>query len=159
MDSSTLTYVAYGLSALIYIVSFAGSDHLWKPSLSRKCLVAASICAISGVFLEIVRLLGDDVGMTLVVMFAPLIYLGYFQLLRMIFKQWFITEPHITSVSSSIGAPPLDLFTGANRDGKNRKYSKDRRVMAADFVFSFLQALVPAFTILALTAIVKNLNK
>lgn len=159
MDSSTLTSVAYGLPALIWIVSFVGSDHLWMPSFSRKCLVAASICAISGVLLEMVRLRGDDVGMTLVVMLAPLIYLGNFPLLRMIFKQWFNTEPHITSVSSCIGAPPLDLFTGANKDGKNRKYSKDRKIMAADFVFSFMQALVPAFTIGALIAIVKNLNK
>lgn len=147
---SPAIYIAYGFSFLAVIIPFCGCDYLWKLTFFKKCLALAIISGLTGVILEVTNSLEQKSGQTLVLMSVSLVYLTYFQIFRWIFKRWYGTEPHVTSVSSSIGEPPLGLFTSENKDGKARKYEKGRRVMIADFVFSFAQALVPIFTIMAL---------
>jgi len=91
-------------------------------------------------------------GATLTIMFFPIVFLGYFQLIRQVFKKLKGTEPYITTSVSSVGQPPLNLFDSSNKDGNNRKFDKDRKIMLADFVFSFAFALVPALSLMLLMA-------
>ena len=157
--SSIATYIAYGFSFIAGLIPFVWSGHLWKPIFFKKCLVAAIVSGMAGLILEVTNLLRQKTGMTLVVMFVPLIFLGYFQMFRWCFKRRYKTEPYFTSVSSVVGAPPLDLFTSENKDGKKRKFQKDRTIMSADFVFSLGQGLITIFTIFALLELVLELNK
>lgn len=143
-STELLTYISFGYSFIVSLIAFGGSDYLWKNSFFNKCLIAAVLSAFVGLIFEFINLLRKENGLTVVVMFIPLIYLGYFQLFRWIFKRWKGTEPYITSASSTIGGTPIDIF---DTDGNKRKYQKDRKIMASDFLFSFLQGLVPIGTI------------
>ena len=149
-STSVIWYFAVGFSMLCVLVPFVGSDHLWKPRFFRWCLIASVVSFVAGLLFEVTNILHQELGFATALMSIPLIYLMNFQLCRSVFKRRFNTEPYVTSTSSSIGAPPLDLFSPANIDGEHRKYDKDRRIMAADFVFSFAQALISAFTALIL---------
>jgi hypothetical protein len=149
-NTNILLYFVVGISLFCSLIPFVRSDHLWKPRFFKLCLVGAVSAFVLGVFLESTDILQQEVGFAIAVMTIPLIYLLNFQLCRWVFKRRFNTEPYITSSSSTVGAPPQDLFTSANIDGKHRKYEKDRKIMTADFVFSFAQGLIPAFTALLL---------
>ncbi len=146
-----LDTVSLGFAFAVSLVAFAGSDYLWRKSFFNKCLIAAIISGLLGLIFEFINLFQFKTGITAVSMLFPLIYLGYFQFLRWIFKKWKGTEPYITSVSSTIGTNPLDID---DKDGEKRKYPKGRKIMESDFLFSFLQALVPIFTIFFLLAFV-----
>ena len=73
------TYIAFGFSFITAIIPFIGSGHLWKPKFFKKCLIAATVSGFAGIVLELTSALGQKIGMTIVVMFTPLIYLAYFQ--------------------------------------------------------------------------------
>ena len=118
--SSIATYIAYGFSFIAGLIPFVWSGHLWKPIFFKKCLVAAIVSGMAGLILEVTNLPRQKTGMTLVVMFVPFIFLGYFQLFRWFFKRRYKTEPYLTSVSSVVGVPPLDLFTSENKDGQKK---------------------------------------
>ncbi len=152
-----LQYVSYAYSFLVGIIAFSGSDWLWKRRFFNKCLFAAVPSGIAGLIFEFSGLFKTETGLTIVVMFIPLIYLGYFQLFRWIFKKWKGTEPVIT-VHTVIGAIPNE-YESALRNGEERKYSEGRKVTAADFLFSFAQALIPIFTIFILLFYVFEIQK
>jgi len=154
-----LRYVCFGISLAFAICIFVAADHLWKKNFVRNCLLVASSLALVGIVIDLLRLIDGDVGLSSVVMSVPIIYIGYFSLFRYIYKRAYRTEPHITSAISTVGDVPLDTFSSAFSDGKKKKYSQDRRITAADFAFSLLQALVPAFTILGLLAVVRMINE
>ena len=67
------------------MIAFVRSDHLWKQSFFKKCLAVAISSGLAGLILEVTNLIEQKTGLTLVVMFVPLIYLGYFQLFRWFF--------------------------------------------------------------------------
>ena len=154
-----LTYVSFGYSFIAGIIPFAESNYLWKKNFFNKCLVAAIISGIVGLALEANKPQQLKTGLVAVIMFSPLIYLSYFQFFRWLFKKWTGTEPYITSSSSMIGGVPLDMFSSTYTEEKSTKYPKDRKIMLSDFVVSFLQALVPIFTILGLIFLVVKINK
>lgn len=134
------------------MIIFVRAEQLWKPRFANACLIISLSCATAGLVLEIIDGLHQPTGATVVIMFFPLAFLGYFQLIRWLFKKWKKTEPYITSASSVIGDLPLDLFTSANKDDKKRKFDKNRRIMLADFVFSFAYSLVPILSFFLLMA-------
>ncbi len=142
-----LNYISFGFAFIVGGIAFASSDYLWKKSFFSKCLIASIISGVFGLIFEFTNLFQFKTGLTAVVMLSPLIELGYFQFFRWIFKKWNGTEPYITSVSSVVGAIPLDID---DKDGKKRKYPKDRKIMASDFAFTFLYGLGAIFTILFL---------
>ena len=76
--SSIATYIAYGFSFIAVLIPFVWSGHLWKPIFFKKCLVAAIVSGMAGLILEVTNLLRQKTGMTLIVMFVPIIFLGYF---------------------------------------------------------------------------------
>ncbi|MGI8555565.1 MAG: hypothetical protein ACR2LT_04310 [Pyrinomonadaceae bacterium] len=151
--------ISFGYSIIVGITAFAYSDSLWKKNLFNKCFAAAILSGISGLVLEVTDVFHLGTGVTIIIMIAPLIYLAYFQLFRYYFIKWNGTEPYVTSSSSVIGATPLDMFSKASKDGKKRKYEKNRKIIGDDFTFSFFQALVPIFTILLLLLLVIKMNK
>jgi hypothetical protein len=133
-------------------------DHLWKKRFFRTCLLIAGVQFLAGTAVEFLGIIDTTPGIVFVTMSASIVFLGYFWLFRFFYKRIYRTEPHITSRSSMIGSPPLDMFSSASTDGKENKYPKGRLVTMADFVFSALHTLVPAFTILAMLALVRKIN-
>jgi hypothetical protein len=154
-----LRYFCFGTSLVVAAYIFVAADHLWKVKFFRKCLLAASALALVGIVTDHFRLVGGDVGLPSIVMSASIIYLGYFSLFRYIYKRMVGTEPYVTSASSTVGSVPLDTFSSAFEDGNKKKYSEGRRVTTYDFLFTMLQALVPAFTILGLLAFMRMINE
>ena len=150
---------AFGISVAVSIYFYVAADHLWKQEFFKNCLIVSVAFFIVGICLDVFRLVDVEPGIASGVMSAPIVYLGYFWLLRFVYKRKYGTEPHITSASSTIGAPPLDMFSSAQKDGKKRKYPKGRRITHADFGFSFLQALAPPFTIIAWIGLVMWLTR
>src|SRR5687768_4057238 len=146
----SLEYLAFGISIALAIYLFVMTDHLWKKNFFQRSLIFAGGLCLAGAVLDLFRLVDADPGLASIVMSAPLIYLGYFWLFRFFYKRKYSTEPYATSASSSIGDMPLDMFSSALKDGKKRKYAKDRRINAGDFAFTFLLVLVPVFTIMGL---------
>lgn len=151
-----LQYFSYGYAFIVSLVAFAGSDYLWKKAFFKKCLIAAIFAGVAGLIFELTKLFPEKTGLTVTVMFIPLVYIGYFQLFRWLFKKWKGVEPITTSASSAIGSTPLDIN---DKDGKKRKYPKDRKTMAEDFLFSFAQALIPIGTIFILLFYVFEVQK
>ncbi len=146
-----MKYVVYGYSFLVGLISFSISDDLRNPKIFRKCLIASIISLILGVIFEIAAIFKDDKGMTLLIMSISIIYLGYYHLLKKLFKAWKGTDPYITSASSTIGGSPIDGFW--------TKYPRNRKIMWTDFLFSFSQALIPIFTIIGLMILIIEMNK
>jgi hypothetical protein len=144
---------------VIVLLESVFSGHLWKPRISRRFLYLSLIIAASGAVLEVTKYLNHATGMTIVVMGIPLYYLANFQLFRLIFKKYYQTEPFVVSAGSVIGSPPLDLFTSENKDDKNRKFEKDRKILAADFAFSLAANLVPALVIYYALYLIREFNK
>jgi hypothetical protein len=153
-----LRYFAFGISIAFATYCFAISDHLWKKRFFRKLQLVGAVLFAVGITLDIFRLVDSTPGVVSVTAAAAIIYLTYFSLFRYLYKLKFSVEPYVTSASSTVGAPQLDMFGSASKDGKAPKYSSDRKITVADFAFSFLQALVPAFTIVALVGLAKWLN-
>jgi len=152
LPTEYFTYLAFGYAIFAGLLSFVRVDNLWKPHVFNTSLIVSVSCAALGLVLEITDFLHQPKGATLTIMLFPVLFLGYFQLIRLLFKRWKNTEPYITSASSRLGDPPLDLFTSSNKVGKKRKFDHDRKIMAADFVFSFAYALVPALSMFFLIA-------
>ncbi len=152
-------YICFGFSIAILLLEAVFSGHLWKPRISKRFLFLSSISAVIGIVLEGTESLGHPRGMTIVVMAIPLYYLANFQLFRLIFKKYCNTEPYVTSAGSSIGESPLDLFTSENTDGKNRKFERDRKIMAEDFVFSLAVHLIPALVLVYAAHLIREFNK
>lgn len=153
-----LRYFAFGISIAFATYCFVMSNHLWKSRFFGKLLLVGAVLCAAGITLDIFRLVDSTRGVVSVAAAAAIIYLTYFSLFRYLYKLKFSVEPYVTSASSTVGTPPLDMFGSAYKDGKARKYSPDRRITVGDFAFSFLQALVPAFTIVALVGLAKWLN-
>jgi len=152
INTEYLLYLAYGYAFLAAIISIVRADSLWKPRVFKSCLYISLPCAGLGLIMQTTDLQYQLNGATLMIMFFPIVFLGYFQLIRQVFKKLKGTEPYITTSVSSVGQPPLDLFDSSNKDGKKRKFAKDRKIMLADFVFSFAFALVPALSLMLLMA-------
>ena len=157
--SVTITDIAFWISIGVTLTFFVAADHLWKPVFFRRCLAAAILIFLFGTIGEIFQFAGMPLidarpGMAAVVSGAPLIFLLWFDLLRFGYKRLFQTEPCITGRTTWIGSVPSDMSGWASKDGRQKKYSSDRRVTFADLVFSALHALGPAFTILGLLSLV-----
>lgn len=146
-----IKYVVYGYSFLVGLIPFSISDDLRNAKIFRKCLIASIISFILGVIFEIADTFKDDKGMTLLIMSISIIYLGYYYLLKKVFRAWKGTDPYITSVSSTIGGSPIGGFW--------TKYPKNRKIMWTDFLFSVSQALIPIFTIMGLMIMIIEMNK
>ncbi|MBK6722646.1 MAG: hypothetical protein IPO41_07630 [Acidobacteria bacterium] len=153
------TYTAFGFAFLATMYPMVFSGHLWKSQFFRRCLVISVFIALVGVILEISQVLGTWWGLTGVVMFIPIFYVGNFQFWRKIFLRYFGTEPYVTSSASTVGSIPLDTFTSEGQDGETRKFAKDRRVGSADFLFSFATHLIPALSIGAAIYFLREFNK
>ncbi|PIQ14358.1 MAG: hypothetical protein COW67_14210 [Flavobacteriales bacterium CG18_big_fil_WC_8_21_14_2_50_32_9] len=146
-----LKYGVFGYSLLVGLIVFTISDDLRNPKIFRKCLIASIISFIIGILFEFADIFTIEKGMTLLVMSISIIYLGYYHLLRKLFKVWKGTDPYITSVSSTIGGSPIGgLWT---------KYPRNRKIMWTDFLFSFAQVLIPIFTIVGLMIMIIEMNK
>lgn len=150
-DLEILKYICFGFSFFVGLVIFAFQSDLINPKIYTKALIVSIICFLVGVLLELMSLFDIEQGMTLLIMSIGLIYVAYFKLFLNLFIKWKGTMPIITSVSSSIGGIPLDGFW--------TKYDSKRRITSADFIFSFIQALVPIFTIFGLMILIYELNK
>jgi len=146
-----IKYLSFGFSFVTVLIAFTLSDDLRNSKFFKKCLFAGIISGILGIGFELTDFFSLNKGLTLVLMFIPLIYLGYFELFRRLFKKWKKTDPYITSTSSKIGGTPLN--------GVWTKYPKGRKIMSTDFLFSFLQALVPIFTIFGLIILIILMNR
>jgi hypothetical protein len=158
MPPEYFKYFVFGLSFAITTYIFTMGDHLWKKRFFRTCLLIAGLQFLAGTAVEILRVFDTMPGIVFVTMSSSIVFLGHFSFFRILYKRIYDTEPHITSITSTIGSRPLDMFSSAARDGKERKYAKARQVTMADFVFTALSTLAPAFTILAMLALVKRIN-
>tara|TARA_R110000850_G_scaffold254614_1_gene380146 strand:- start:29565 stop:30023 length:459 start_codon:yes stop_codon:yes gene_type:complete len=146
-----LKYCVFGYSFLVGLITFTISDDLRNPKIFKKCLIASIVSFSIGVLLELTNILNIDKGMTILLMSISSIYLGYFYLLKKLFRTWKGTDPYITSVSSTIGGTPIGgLWT---------KYPRTRKIMWTDFLFSFAQLLLPIFTIIGLMILIIEMNK
>ncbi len=114
-------------------------------------MIASAISFFIGILLEFADIFKIETGMTLIIMSISIIYLGYYYLLRNLFKAWKGTDPYITSVSSTIGGSPIGGFW--------TKYPRNRKIIWTDFLFSFAQALIPIFTIAGLMLMIIKMNK
>jgi hypothetical protein len=160
--SKWLVYILFGFSFIVGIIPFTYSHYLWKKDFFRKCFLWAILSFVFGILLELANFFYLKylyIGDATLFMSVSLIYLSFWQFFRQIFKRWKKTEPYDTSYSGGIGEIPTDMFSDEYKDGKLRKYEKDRKVMYSDFLFSFLQALVPIFFIMILMLLIKKLNK
>ena len=142
MNLELLKYVFYGLSILVGMTTFSLADDLRNPKFFKISLYAGIVLFVFGFIFEITDLFSTHRGLTIVIMSNTIIYLGCYTLLRKIFRKWKKTDPYITSASSTVGEQPIDGFW--------TKYPKGRKIMGTDFLFSFLQALVPIFLIIIL---------
>jgi len=154
----SLRYFAFSISIGVGIFFFVAADFLWKKEFLLNCLLVAAFLFIAGILFEIFHLVDTRSGIAAIIMAVPMIYLGWFSLLRFLYKRRYQAEPHITSRVSRMGGRPEDLFSAAEKNGKYKKYPKGRAIIAADFVFSILQALAPAFTILGLIMLLEGFN-
>ena len=146
-----LKYVCFGISILVGIIIFAFQDDLMTPKIYSKALVASGICFLIGVILELSNIFDLNKGMTLLVMSIGIIYVAYFKLFLSMFIKWKGKKPIITSASSMIGGRPIGGF--------RTKYEPNRRITGADFLFSFIQGLVPIFTIYGLMILIVELSR
>ncbi|WP_415376795.1 hypothetical protein [Patiriisocius sp. Uisw_017] len=146
-----IKYICFGISFLIGGIIFSFQDDLMNPKMYSKALYASGLCFLIGVILELSDFFYIERGMTLLVMSIGIIYVAYFKLFLNLFIKWKGTKPIITSASSMIGGGPIGGFT--------TKYDAKRRITGADFIFSFVQALVPIFTIFGLLILIIELNR
>ncbi|MGM0581878.1 MAG: hypothetical protein ACQETL_14425 [Bacteroidota bacterium] len=148
MNSEVTMYIvfAYGLGTAM--IGFVFPDDLRNPDFYRKYLIAAVISSIVGLAFEFTKTFNLTEGITLVVMSIALLHLATFRLLSKLFKNLTGHDPCVTSASSSDGHPPLGGF--------RYKYPKNRKIELSDFAFSFLQALIPIFTVIVMIYFIKN---
>ena len=144
-------YIAFGYSFLVGLISFSLADELRNPKIFKRCLTAGIASIAIGIALELTNTLRMDKGMALLIMSISIIYLGYYQALRVLFKLWKGTDPYVTSSSSVISGIPIDGFW--------TKHPKNRKIMWTDFLFSFAHALIPIFTIMWLMILIVKMNK
>jgi hypothetical protein len=146
-----IKYISFGISFLIGGIIFLFQDDLVNPKIYSKALIASCILFLIGVGLELTNFFKIDRGLTLLLMSIGIIYVGYFKLFLNLFIKWKGTKPIITSASSVIGSRPIGGFW--------TKYKPNKRITRADFIFSFIQALVPIFTIFGLLILIMELNR
>ena len=143
---------------VVVLIIFVRADHLWKERFKKQSLFAATVVLLVGIALEVSDVLNQKRGLTIVLMSVPAVYLAFFLVGRFIFMRLYGTEPYVTSSSSTVGSPPLDIYAASGKDGRKRKFDKTRRIMTADFVFSFVHTLGAVFTIMFLIYLVTKLN-
>ncbi len=123
------------------------SENFINPQILRKCLITSFISLGAGIIVELMQVFPLERGLTLLIMSAPIMYIGFYQLLRKIFKALKGFEPYQTSQTSII-------------DGKtSNKYLKNRTIKWTDFLFSFLQVLVPIFIFVILMFLILEQNR
>jgi hypothetical protein len=148
MDSEITKYIVFAYGSGTATIGFVFPDDLRNPDFYRKCLIAAFISVVIGLGFEYTKTFNLTAGVTLIVMSIALLHLTTFKLLSRLFKKFTGHYPCVTSVSSSVGHAPLGGF--------KYKYPKSRKIELSDFAFSFLQALVPIFTVMVLIYYIKN---
>jgi hypothetical protein len=146
-----IKYITFGTSLLVSGLIFIFQSDLINPKIFSKALIASCILFLIGVGLELSNVFGLNKGMSLLMMSMGIIYVGYFKVFLRLFIKWKGTKPIITSASSLIGGRPIG-FLWTN-------YEPKRRIMRADFIFSFVQALIPIFTIFGLMILIIELNR
>ncbi len=142
-----IQYIFIGYACLVSSICLAISECFINRKVLRRCLIFALISLVLGVIVELMQIFTLERGMTLLIMSAPIIYIGFYQLLRKIFKSLTGFEPYQTSTKSVIGGKT------------SNKYHKNRTIKWTDFLFSFLQALLPIFTILGLMILILKQNR
>ncbi len=140
-------YIFIGYAWLVWVISLILSEDFLNPKILRKCLVASFVSLGFGVILELMQIFTLERGLILLIMSGPIMYIVFHQLLRKIFKDLTGFEPFLTSQTSLIGGK-----TGS-------KYHKYRKIKWTDFLFSFLQGLVPIFTFAGLLILLLKLNR
>lgn len=128
--------VIYLIPILVGGIPLAFSDDLLnRRSLFKTGFILSMGWFLFGAAIAFVVPTGSSGSWLLVTFLIPLVYLGCFEALRSVYFRIFHENPCITSISSRIGAAPLN--------GLLTQYPKDKRISGWDFAFTFAQVGLP----------------
>ncbi|QHT65546.1 hypothetical protein GXP67_02120 [Rhodocytophaga rosea] len=145
-----LIYSLFACSIIVACLFFGFANDLNDPKFFRISLRIALLSFVIGVIIELTQVINSKPGISLIIMSIPIIYLGFFELLRRIFIAWKGIYPYAPSTADAMGAYPIG--------GIWTNYPKNRKTMWTDYLFNAALLIIPLVTIIGIIYLINHIS-